>query len=72
MTKTLKIHPNDNVAVALEDLESNGIVIKRGHKIALVDIKKGEQIAEWRRRKFLWIFILSTISVVILDALLMY
>lgn len=47
MNKTLKIHPNDNVAVALEDLESNGAVIKRGHKIALVDIKEGEQVIKY-------------------------
>ena len=47
MNKTLKIHPNDNVEVALSDLKSNGFEIKRGHKIALVDIKKGDEIIKY-------------------------
>ena len=45
--KTLKIHPNDNVEVALSDLKSNDFEIKRGHKIALVDIKKGDEIIKY-------------------------
>lgn len=47
MNKTLKIHPNDNVEVALSDLKSNSFEIKRGHKIALVDIKKGDEIIKY-------------------------
>lgn len=47
MTKTLKIHPNDNVEVALTDLSSNGKDIKRGHKIALRDIKLNEEIIKY-------------------------
>lgn len=47
MDKTIKIHPSDNVMVALDDVESNGVTVKRGHKIALVDIKKGEQIIKY-------------------------
>lgn len=38
--KTLKIHKNDNVAVMLEGE-------KRGHKIALCDIKAGENIIKY-------------------------
>ena len=47
MNKTIKIHPNDNVEVALSDVESNGSIIKRGHKIALTDIKKDDQIIKY-------------------------
>ena len=47
MNNTLKIHPNDNVVVALTDIETNGTLVKRGHKIALVDIKSGEQIIKY-------------------------
>lgn len=47
MNKTLKIHPNDNVVVALSDIETNGTVVKRGHKIALNDINEGEQVIKY-------------------------
>ena len=52
--KLLKIHPNDNVAVAIDDIASGETVtvsgqqitakqdIPRGHKLALVDIVAGE------------------------------
>lgn len=54
--KALQIHPRDNVAVALEDLSAgssilNGCVssaaIPQGHKIALYDIRRGEQIVKY-------------------------
>ena len=38
--RTLKIHKNDNVAVMLEGE-------KRGHKLALRDIKAGEDIIKY-------------------------
>lgn len=47
MDKTIKIHPNDNVMVALDDVISNGVTVKQGHKIALVDIKSGEEIIKY-------------------------
>ena len=47
MNKTLKIHPNDNVVVALTDIETNGVLVKRGHKIAIDDIKNGEQVIKY-------------------------
>ena len=60
--KCIKIHPNDNVAVALEDIKKGGQVsaegisvialddIGRGHKIALIDIKKGDPIIKYGNR----------------------
>ncbi len=59
MQKFVKINPNDNVAVALEDLKAgssvevggNTVVLKedlpRGHKFALNDIPKGEKIIKY-------------------------
>lgn len=52
----LKIHNNDNVAVAMDDVKkgettSLGIIaaedINKGHKMALSDIKKGENIIKY-------------------------
>ncbi len=51
----IKIHSRDNVSVALQDFSRgkifNGVTaredIPRGHKLALVDIKKGEQIIKY-------------------------
>lgn len=59
MRQFVKINEKDNVAVALEDLKrgeqfavGNGTVtlcdtIARGHKFALVDIKKGEAVVKY-------------------------
>lgn len=47
MDKTIKIHPSDNVEVCLKDVTSNGVIVKQGHKIALNDIKMGEQIIKY-------------------------
>ena len=56
---TIKIHPLDNVAVALHDIKSDSIVeadgvkisvsedVNRGHKIALRDIKKGDPVIKY-------------------------
>ena len=41
--KTIQIHPNDNVAVALEDLPG----IPAGHKIALCDFAAGDQVVKY-------------------------
>ena len=41
--KTIQIHPDDNVAVALEDLPG----IPAGHKIALKDFKEGDQVIKY-------------------------
>lgn len=55
MADFIQIHENDNVCVALKDLpagtnEQNVVLldnINRGHKIALKDIKTGEQIIKY-------------------------
>lgn len=59
MTKFLKIHPNDNVAVALCNLQKgeqiiddkNTVIvseeIERGHKIALCDLSVGETVIKY-------------------------
>lgn len=57
MKAYLKINPNDNVAIAVKDLEKGLEIdefglsliedIKRGHKFAIKDIKKGEDIAKY-------------------------
>ena len=47
---TIKLHPNDNVAIAFEDIAEKettqrikaNIRIPQGHKIALRKIKKGQ------------------------------
>ncbi len=60
--KYLRIHPQDNVAVALEDLKKGDQIITddisikvsekvpRGHKIALVTIKKDEAVVKYGNR----------------------
>ena len=55
--KTIRIHPSNNVAVALTDIaagEEIGLenviaaeAVKRGHKIALKDISAGDQIIKY-------------------------
>lgn len=49
--KTIRIHPKDNVAVALTDLtigeEGARDLIPRGHKIALRDIPEGDPITKY-------------------------
>ena len=44
MKKYIKIHPDDNVAVALEDLEDG---IHRGHKIALKNLQPMEPVIKY-------------------------
>ncbi len=44
---TIKINEADNVAVALNDIKVDGNEIPFGHKVALVDIKKGENIIKY-------------------------
>ena len=41
--KTIQIHPDDNVAVALEDLPG----IPAGHKVALRDFQAGDQVVKY-------------------------
>ncbi len=43
----IKIHPSDNVAVALEDISSGAEAVSRGHKIALSDIACGEPVVKY-------------------------
>ncbi|MBQ8589871.1 MAG: altronate dehydratase [Firmicutes bacterium] len=49
--KTIRIHPRDNVAVALSDLNTGEYgareSIPRGHKIALCDISEGDSITKY-------------------------
>jgi altronate hydrolase/galactarate dehydratase len=55
--RVIRLHPSDNVAVALEDvapgrpLAEFGIVakteVKRGHKVALVDLAKGDPVTRY-------------------------
>ncbi len=57
--KYIQIHPSDNVAVMLEDIASGEVVeignlqvaakdsVARGHKMALKDIKEGEEIVKY-------------------------
>lgn len=59
MKSVLKINENDNVVVALKDLDKNEIIeiddkeiklkeeIKRGHKIAIQEIKTGENVVKY-------------------------
>ena len=52
---TIKLHPNDNVAIAFKDIEKEETTqkikantrIPQGHKIALKKIKKGEEIIKY-------------------------
>ena len=53
--KYIKINPDDNVAVALQDLQAGEIVegvklgmdVPRGHKIVLKDLKSGENVIKY-------------------------
>ncbi len=45
--KTIKIHPEDNVAVALGDVVSGEKTIQYGHKRALTDIPEGGKIIKY-------------------------
>lgn len=59
MEKFLHIHPADNVAVALADLQTGTVVsvdkvpvvlkedIPAGHKIALADLKAGDVVVKY-------------------------
>ncbi|MCQ2398530.1 MAG: UxaA family hydrolase, partial [Sphaerochaetaceae bacterium] len=59
MNETLKIHPSDNVAVALCDIENGAEIqtgsisittlqnIPAGHKVALCRISKGKDIIKY-------------------------
>src|SRR5687767_2779882 len=50
MTRTLRIHPDDNVAVALDDLPAGGELgdaIPRGHKVALAAISAGSSVIKY-------------------------
>ena len=47
MNNTIKIHPDDNVEVCLADTEFNGVLVKRGHKIAIKDIETGSDIIKY-------------------------
>ncbi len=48
MTEFIKINPADNVAVAIHDVEEGGkVLIPAGHKVALRDIRKGEDIIKY-------------------------
>lgn len=56
---TLRIHPDDNVAVALSDIKKDTVInedisaiqtledISRGHKVALSDIAKGDAVIKY-------------------------
>ena len=44
---TLRINPNDNVAVVIEPIAAGQDTVDFGHKIALTDIAKGEQIIKY-------------------------
>ena len=60
--KAIKIHPLDNVAVALEDIAKGEEItagdrtvtasepVARGHKIALTDIAKDEAVIKYGNR----------------------
>ena len=59
MKRTIKIHPNDNVAVALVPLSANETIefdnesvvlkedIKQGHKFSLKPIQKDENVIKY-------------------------
>ena len=48
MAEFIKINPADNVAVAIHDVEEGGkVLIPAGHKVALRDIRKGEDIIKY-------------------------
>ena len=57
--QTIRIHPSDNVVVALEDIAQGSHItagnkdititepVRRGHKIAICDIMKGEPVVKY-------------------------
>ena len=57
--QTIRIHPSDNVVVALEDITQGSHItagnkdititepVRRGHKIAICDIMKGEPVVKY-------------------------
>ena len=57
--QTIRIHPSDNVIVALEDITQGSHItagnkdititepVRRGHKIAICDIRKGEPVVKY-------------------------
>lgn len=59
MSKYLKIHPNDNVAVAIDKLEAGDVIsvdgkeikilnpVETGHKVALVEIPEGHDVIKY-------------------------
>jgi galactarate dehydratase len=56
MTRTIKVHPADNVVIAVKDLDRGTEIaagltaredIPQGHKIALRDLKKGEEVIRY-------------------------
>ena len=57
MKSYLKINPNDNVAIAVKDLEKGKVIeefglelkedIKRGHKFSIKNINKDEDIIKY-------------------------
>ena len=59
MSKYIRIHPSDNVAVALEPLSSGTVIalpdgsvilkedVPAGHKIALVDLSEGDNVIKY-------------------------
>ena len=55
MKQTIKIHPSDNVIVALEDLSKGQVAdgvtlvddVKKGHKFACRDISQGSDVIKY-------------------------
>ena len=48
MSEFIKIHPADNVAVAIKDVQSeSGVLIPAGHKVALKDLAEGEDVIKY-------------------------
>lgn len=48
MSEFIKIHPADNVAVAIKDVQSeSGVLIPAGHKVALRDLAEGEDVIKY-------------------------
>ena len=48
MSEFIKIHPADNVAVAIKDVQSeSGVLIPAGHKVALRDLAEGEDVVKY-------------------------
>ena len=48
MSRFIKIHPADNVAVAIKDVQSeSGVFIPAGHKVALRDLAEGENVVKY-------------------------